>query len=168
MLVDVVSVFLLGGFLATALTAAAEYGLHVRGATQPWAPVVASAVGTWLPAVLLLALPSFGEEGATLGQRAVRLRRVRADGARPGMQVVPALLCGGFGYFLLSGLGSFAPAASRLAGLLLVACFLFGWRSRTHRGLSGLVSGLFVIDSRTQPAAGTPAVLTPTEKEIIR
>jgi hypothetical protein len=168
MLVDVVSVFLLGASLATALTVVAEYGFDVQVDAQPWGPVVRSALSAWLPAVLLLAVPSFGEGGATLGQRAVRLRRIRADGTRAGMEVIPALLCGGFGYFLLSGLGPIAPAASRLAGFLFVACLLVAWRSRSHRGLSGLVSGLLVMDSRTHPAAGAPAAFTPTEKEMLR
>jgi len=168
MLVDVVSVFLLGASLTTALTVVGEYGFDVRVDAQPWGPLVSSALSAWLPAVLLLAVPSFGEGGATLGQRAVRLRRIRADGTRAGKQVIPALLCGGFGYFLLSGLGSIVPAASRLAGFLLVACLLVAWRSRSHRGLSGLASGLLVIDSRTQAAAETPAAFTSTEKEMFR
>jgi glycopeptide antibiotics resistance protein len=168
MLVDAVSVFLLGASLATALTAVAEYGFDVRVDAQPWGPLVSSALSAWLPAVLLLAVPSFGEGGATVGQRAVRLRRIRADGARPGRQVIRALLCGGFGYFLLSGLGSIVPAASQLSGFLLVACVLVAWRSRSHRGLSGLASGLLVIDSRTQAAAETPAAFTSTEKEMFR
>ncbi|GAA3041620.1 hypothetical protein GCM10010464_01680 [Pseudonocardia yunnanensis] len=168
MLVDAVSVFLLGASLVTALTVVAEYGFDVQVDEQPWGPIVNSALRAWLPAVLLLAVPSFGEGGATLGQRAVRLRRIRADGSRPGRQVVPALLCGGFGYFLLSGLGAIAPAASTLSGFLLVACLLVAWRSRSHRGLSGLASGLLVVDSRTQAAAETPAVFTSTEKEMFR
>ncbi|GAA1198298.1 VanZ family protein [Pseudonocardia alaniniphila] len=168
MLVDAVSVFLLGACLTTALIIVAEYGFGVRVDAQPWGPLVSSALSAWLPAALLLAVPSFGEGGATLGQRAVRLRRIRADGARPGRQVVPALLCGGFGYFLLSGLGSIVPAASQLSGFLLTACVLGAWRSRSHRGLSGLASGLLVIDSRTRPAAETPAAFTSTEKEMSR
>jgi glycopeptide antibiotics resistance protein len=168
MLVDVVSVFLLGAFLATTLIVVAEYGFGVRVDAQPWGPLVSSALRAWLPAVLLLAVPSFGEGGATLGQRAVRLRRIRADGARPGRQVIPALLCGGFGYFLLSGLGSIVPAASQLSGFLLVACVLAAWRSRSHRGLSGRASGLLVIDSRTRAAAEIPAAATSTEKELSR
>jgi len=168
MLVDAVSVFLLGAILNTALIVVAGYGFDVQVAAQPWGPLVSSALRSWLPAVLLLAVPSFAEGGATLGQRAVRLRRIRVDGARPGRQVVRALLCGGFGYFLLSGLGSIVPAASQLSGFLLVACVLVAWRSRSHRGLSGLASGLLVIDSRTHVAAETSAAFTSTEKEMFR
>ncbi|HEY4419937.1 MAG TPA: VanZ family protein, partial [Pseudonocardia sp.] len=168
MLVDAVSVFLLGASLATAVMVVAEFGFDVRPDAQPWGSLVSATLSTWLPAVLLLAVPSFRDGGATLGQRAVRLHRVRADGARAGMQVIPALLCGGFGYFLLSGLDSMVPAASRPAGFLLVACLLVAWLSRSHRGLSGVVSGLIVIDSRTRPAAETPTAFTSTEKEISR
>jgi hypothetical protein len=90
-------------------------------------------------------VPAFGANGATLGQRAVRLRRVRADGGRAGLLVLPALAGGTFGYFALSGLGG---DASSWSGLMLLACGILAWRPRSHRGLSGLVSGLYVVDAR--------------------
>ncbi|WP_179282590.1 VanZ family protein [Streptosporangium subroseum] len=147
MLVDLVAVFLLGGVLATALDLIVQYGLGVRVAEQPWGALANSALNPWLPAVLLLALPSLGADGATLGQHAVRLRRTRPDGARPGTRIVPALLFGGFGYCLLVGLAPFVPAAGGLANLLLPVCLVLAL-PRPHRGLFGLVSGLTVTDSR--------------------
>jgi glycopeptide antibiotics resistance protein len=147
MLVDLVGVFLLGGVLATALDLIVRYGFDVRVAEQPWGALANSALNPWLPAVLLLALPSLGADGATLGQHAVRLRRTRPDGTRPGARIVPALLFGGFGYCLLVGLGPFVSAAGGLANLLPPACLVLAL-PRPHRGLSGLVSGLIVTDSR--------------------
>jgi glycopeptide antibiotics resistance protein len=147
MLVDLVGVFLLGGVLATALDLIVRYGFDVRVTEQPWGALANSALNPWLPAVLLLALPSLGADGATLGQHAVRLRRTRPDGTRPGARIVPALLFGGFGYCLLVGLGPFVSAAGGLANLLPPACLVLAL-PRPHRGLSGLVSGLIVTDSR--------------------
>ncbi|MFC4852345.1 VanZ family protein [Actinophytocola glycyrrhizae] len=133
MTVDLVAVTLLGGVLNIAANVVAG-------------DVVDNALlNPLVPAVLLLVLPSLGSHGATLGQRAVRLRRVRADGGHPGVQLVPALLFGGFGYFVLSGLGGHVGAWS---GLMLFLSLVLAWRPRSHRGLSGLVSGLHVVDAR--------------------
>ncbi|GII57953.1 hypothetical protein Pth03_63420 [Planotetraspora thailandica] len=147
MLVDLVAVFLLGGVLARAFDLIVRYGFGVQVADQPWGALANSALNPWLPAVLLLALPSLGTDGATLGQHAVRLRRTRKDGIRPGVRIVPALLFGGFGYCLLVGLAPFVPAAGGSANLLLLTCLVLAL-PRPHRGLSGLVSGLTVTDSR--------------------
>lgn len=147
MLVDLVAVFLLGGVLATALDLVFQYGFDVRVADQPWGGLLNSALKPWLPAVLLLVLPSLRADGVTLGQHAVRLRRTRADGTRPGLRMVPALLFGGFGYCLLIGLAPFVPAAGGLANLMLPLCLVLAL-PRSHRGLSGLVSGLTFTDSR--------------------
>lgn len=129
MLVDLVAVTLLGGVFSVAIALVAD----------------GPAVPAWVPAALLLVLPSLGSHGATLGQRAVRLRRVRAGGGRPGILLVPALAFGGFGYFVLSGLGD---TVSSWASLMLLVTAVLAWRPRSHRGLSGLVSGLHVVDAR--------------------
>lgn len=139
MLVDLVSVTLLGGVLAVAADVLAGVDSHI--------------VTPWVPAVLLLVVPSLGSNGATLGQRAVRLKRVRADGGRAGILVLPALAGGTFGYFVLSGLGDDASAWS---GLMLLVCGILAWRPRSHRGLSGLVSGLYVVDAR-EPLTEEPS-----------
>lgn len=135
MLVDLVAVTLLSGVLAVAAELAG---------------VDSHLLSPWVPAVLLLVLPSLGPHGATLGQRAVRLKRVRADGERPGILVLPALAGGTFGYVVLSGLGGDAGSWS---GLMLLACGILAWRPRSHRGLSGLVSGLYVVDAREPVSA---------------
>ncbi|MFC4942779.1 VanZ family protein [Pseudonocardia sp. GCM10023141] len=162
MLVDLVSVGLLGGVLTTGTGGIV---LLTGGATRgedALSPLVAAVLSSWLPAVLLLALPLLGRGDATLGQRAVRLRRVRPDGGRPGWRRVPALLGGTFGYFLFSGLGTFAPALAPLAVLILVVSLPAAWWSRSHRGLSGIVSGLTVVDSRLDAAAPPPRVSSRT------
>ncbi|WP_165777509.1 VanZ family protein [Amycolatopsis antarctica] len=148
MLVDLVTVFALGAFLAGAAGLIALYGFDVRLEAQPWGRVAGSALGAWLPAVLLLAIPSFGRHSATLGQRAVRLHRTRPGHSHPGIRVIPALLTGVFGYYVLFGLGEFVPFAGSLAQFMLVVCLVFAWRPRSHRGLSGIASGLLLTDSR--------------------
>lgn len=135
MLVDLVAVFLLGAVLATVVNL-------FTSAT----PLANAALSSWLPAFLLLAIPGLG--GATLGQRAVRLRRTGTGGAPPGRRLVLALLFGGFGYWILSGLGHLVPVASTLSSLLLLCSAVLAWRPRSHRGLSGLLSGLYMTDAR--------------------
>lgn len=150
MVVDLLSVWLLGTFIAAAVTLT-WYGLGMEPRTDD---LTRAVLGSWLPAVLLLALPALGRAGATFGQRAVRLSRTTPDGRRPGLRVVPALLAGCLGYFALVGLDGFLPGASTLSFALLVASGVLAWRPRSHRGLSGLVSGLVVVDARA-PAGQT-------------
>ncbi|MFG2071458.1 VanZ family protein [Nonomuraea maritima] len=154
MLVDLVAVVLLGGLLTTALDLVVRYGFGARVAEQPWGTPVTSVLNSWLPAVVLLALPSLGADGATIGQRAVRLRRTRPDGSRAGARIVTALLAGGFGYFGLVGLAPFVPAADGLADLMLLACAVPALPG-PHRALSGLLSGLTITDARAHVPSRT-------------
>ncbi|WP_030429635.1 VanZ family protein, partial [Allokutzneria albata] len=147
MLVDLVSVTVLGGALATTANLVAHFGFGVWLNQASWAQPLITVLGTWIPAVLLLAVPAL-TGGATVGQRAVRLRRTRADGSAPGARMVVALLFGTFGYVALSSMGRTVPAAESLAQLLLFGALVCAWRPRSHPGLSGLVSGLVVVDSR--------------------
>jgi glycopeptide antibiotics resistance protein len=148
MVVDMVSVFLLGGVIAAVANLLAWFVADLPMGEQPFGRITSVTLNYWLPAALVLALPSFGRGGATFGQRAVRLRRERPDGRPAGLAVVPALLGGGFGYYVLVGSGQFSPLASTLAFLLGFVCLVLAWRPRSHRGLSGLVSGLVVVDAR--------------------
>ena len=145
MLVDLLAVALLGMAITVAVSLTAWYAL---GREPEIDSVTQAVLSVWLPAVLLLALPSFAPAGATFGQRAVRLRRARPDGGHPGLRVVPALLVGTFGYYVLTGLEEFAPGVDLLSFALLVASAVLAWRPRSHRGLSGLVSGLMMVDTR--------------------
>jgi glycopeptide antibiotics resistance protein len=145
MVVDLITVYLLGIFLTVVVNLTAWYILGHLPASNT---LVTAVLTAWLPATLLLVLPSLFPAGATFGQRAVRLHRTRPDGRRAGPLVVPALLLGGFGYYVLSGLDDFAPGAGLLSLALLVASAVLAWRPRSHRGLSGLASGLVVTDAR--------------------
>ncbi|MCT2582082.1 VanZ family protein [Actinophytocola gossypii] len=145
MLVDLVSVFLLGALMSVAANLLTWY---TTGGYLNDNRVAGTVLTTWLPAVLLLVLPSLAPAGATFGQRAVRLHRTGPDGGRAGVRVLPALLTGTFGYYVLAGLDGWVPAAGTLSLVLLVAGGVLAWRPRSHPGLSGVVSGLRVVDAR--------------------
>jgi glycopeptide antibiotics resistance protein len=156
MLVDLLGVALFGMATVVAVSLA---GWYLLGHEPVLGRVTTAVLTTWLPAVLLLVLPSLAPAGATFGQRAVRLHRTRPDGGRPGPRVVPALLAGCAGYYALNGLGDWLPGAGLLAAVLLVGNGITAWRPRSHRGLSGLVSGLVMTDARERSGrtAGNPA-----------
>ncbi|GAA4013001.1 hypothetical protein GCM10022247_39520 [Allokutzneria multivorans] len=147
MLVDLVSVTLLGGGFAASLDLSVHFFFGFWLNDIAWANSLLAVVSTWVPAVVLLAIPAI-TGGATIGQRAVRLRRVRPDGSAPGARILVALLFGTFGYIALSSMGRTAPAAENFAQLLLLGAFVCAWRPRSHPGLSGLISGLVMVDSR--------------------
>lgn len=132
MLVDLVAVWLLGGVLVVLTEIVTD--------ASTWTHTV---MGTWLPAVLLLALPSLRPSHATFGQRAVRLRRDGTTG-----QVLLALVFGGFGYWMLVGLGQHVPVVGTISFLMLLCSGVMAWRPRSHRGLSGVLSGVTVTDAR--------------------
>ncbi|MFB9905985.1 VanZ family protein [Allokutzneria oryzae] len=148
MLVDLVSVTVLGGALGVTANLVAHFGFDVWLNQLSWGQSLLTVLSTWLPAVVLLAVPALAG-GATTGQRAVRLRRIGADGSAPGARIVVALMFGSFGYFAFSSLGQNVPMADILAQLLLLGALVCAWRPRSHPGLSGLVSGLVVVDARS-------------------
>ncbi|QWF76667.1 VanZ family protein [Amycolatopsis sp. CA-230715] len=96
-------------------------------------------------AALLLFVPLAGR-GATMGQRIVLLAPVGPDGEPPSSWRLLLRFAGGTGgYFTLVSCGlDFAAMVFVLVSLVLL------WRPRDHRGLSGLVSGLRVIDARAR------------------
>ena len=92
--------------------------------------------------LLCLVLPSQLGTGGTLGQRAVLLRPALADGSVPtNAHRFARVLLGTAMYFLLSGL----PVLGPLFGLVSLIGL---WRSTGHRGLSGRLSGLRIVDER--------------------
>jgi uncharacterized RDD family membrane protein YckC len=98
--------------------------------------------------VLLLVVPLAGN-GATVGQRAVLLTMVNARGGKPSaFASVVRFLVGSGGYFLLSGLATATGQPSTLSTWWLVADVLFVFFTRNHRGLTGLVTGQTMADSR--------------------
>ncbi|MFI5734859.1 VanZ family protein [Kribbella sp. NPDC051587] len=148
MVVDFVAVTAFGGTFAI-LT-----NLVYHGVTGGWLDggaggrLVNLTLTTWLPVILLLALPALSRRQATIGQLAVRLRRVRPGGGPARGRMVVALFCGTFGYFVFYSLGDYVPALERLAQLLPLATFVLVVFRKDRAGLSGLVSGLRLEDDR--------------------
>ncbi|RSM91662.1 VanZ family protein [Kibdelosporangium aridum] len=164
MLLDLISVYVLGGFLVSAIDVVIMYVFGGAGIPQSW---FTTALAMWVPALFFLVLPSFGKDGATVGQRAVRLARVRPDGRPAGARVVIALLTGSTGYFLCTGLASVVPRLDWFAFVLVAGAFVLVW-PRSHRGLSGLVAGLSIVDSGDRRATGCTAGRPATDRHETR
>ncbi|GAB3370825.1 VanZ family protein [Amycolatopsis echigonensis] len=139
MVLDLISVTLAG----VALSMIALAVQYVTKGTLQNNTLIDDVLGRWVPtAVLLLFVPLAGN-GATPGQRAVLLTVVRADGRPPSMmQSIIQFLVGSGGYFILVGLNS------GWTSLWLLAHLVFMVFTRGHRGLTGLVCGLSVVDTR--------------------
>lgn len=149
MLTDVVSVLVLGFVLWAAVFAVRSVVAQGGPATPPpWQHALFAEV---LPAlVLLLLVPAMGR-GATVGQHATRVRPVRPDGLPPTkVQICVRFLSGSGIFFLLRGGDDVLPGGElgSLARLLGITSLVLAWRSRGHRGLSGAVTGLGVVDAR--------------------
>jgi len=146
MVLDLIAVTLLGVVLSM-IALAIQY--VVTGTVQNNL-LVDDVLGRWIPtAVLLLIVPLAGN-GATPGQHAVLLTVVRADGRRPSMvQSLVRFLIGSGGYFILVGL------ESNWTLLWLLVHLVFMLFTRGHRGLTGLVCRLSVVDTRA--TADAPA-----------
>lgn len=139
MVLDLISVTLAGVVLST-IALAVQY---VTKGTLQNNTLIDDVLGRWVPtAVLLLFVPLAGN-GATPGQRAVLLTMVREDGRPPSMlQSIVRFVIGSGGYFILVGLNS------GWTSLWLLAHLVFMVFTRGHRGLTGLVCGLSVVDTR--------------------
>ncbi|MCP3797902.1 VanZ family protein [Allokutzneria sp. A3M-2-11 16] len=108
-----------------------------------WNPLLTSVLAYWLPAVLLLLVAPLLGNGGTIGQRIVLLRPAdRLGGVPRWPRVVLRFLTGSGGYFVLVG------AAPDAALLLVCTSFVFLVHTTGGRGLSGVLAGLTVIDSR--------------------
>jgi len=138
MAVDVVSVTLLGATLQVAYNVVAIYLLIETVPDQhPLLTIV-------IPVTLLLALVPLLGNGGTFGQRVVLLKPVGPDGAEPSAwRMAVRFLAGSGGFFVLEYFG-----VPLVGFLLLVVSGVMAWRPRDHRGLSGVVAGLKVVDSR--------------------
>lgn len=114
---------------------------------------------TLLVAAALLVMVPLAGRGATLGQRIVLIRPQAESGAPPsvGQRLLRAVVGTG-GYVLLSTLGTLTGS-----GLLGGAAWVLGLASLVvatlgdHRGLSGMVTRVRVVDSRTPRTAVTDA-----------
>ncbi len=141
MAVDLLSVVLLGTTVGVATTLLAG---------EP-NPVVSALISTLLPAVLLLFVIPLAGNGASFGQRVVLLRPAGPDGGEPAVwRMVLRFLAGSGGYFLLLTLASAVNSGFEpLANLLFFASGILAFRPQGHKGLSGLVAGLHIVDVRT-------------------
>lgn len=155
MLLDAVIVVV--GGVATAMSV--RIAMIATGHQPPVTPMTAEAVLAYgLPLAVLVFLPALIGDGASLGQRIVWLTprwRVRATLRRrllraavsPGMAMALALV-GTIGPYRLRTAASIA-AWSIVGASILATLFTEG-----RRGLSGLIAGADLVDSRTpQPDA---------------
>ncbi len=139
MVLDLISVTLVGVVLSM-IALAVQY---VTKGTLQNNTLIDDVLGRWVPTAVLLLLVPLAGNGATPGQRAVLLTVVHADGRPPSMlQSIVRFLIGSGGYFILVGLDS------GWTSLWLLAHLVFMVFTRGHRGLTGLVCGLSVVDTR--------------------
>lgn len=148
MAVDLLSVVLLGATLSIIVTLLSGERLSTMDSV---------VLGDFLPAVLLLYIVPLLGDGASFGQRVVLLRPLGPDGQRPSpARMTVRFVTGSGGYFLLLGLSPLLHVSLELAafGWLLLSGIM-AIRPRGHRGLSGIIAGLHVVDARGP--ADTPA-----------
>ncbi|WP_410662154.1 VanZ family protein [Amycolatopsis sp. lyj-84] len=140
MAVDFVSVVLLGTTIGIVTTL-------VAGEPNT---VVAALTSTLLPAVLLLFVIPVAGNGASFGQRIVLLRPAGPDGGKPALwRMIVRFLAGSGGYFTLLTLASAVNSGFEpLANLLFFVSGILAIRPLGHKGLSGLVAGLAIVDLR--------------------
>lgn len=122
------------------------------------ATALRTGLGVFVAALLLVGVPLLGR-GATVGQRLVLLRPQTEGGSVPsvGQRLVRAGVGSG-GYFVLDGAGALTGWAllDTMAWLLGVASLVVATRG-DHRGLSGTVARLRVVDDRLPRVASTDA-----------
>ncbi len=109
-------------------------------------------------AVYLVLVPWFGS-GATVGQRVVLLRpQTEAGDVPPRRRRLVRAAVGAGGYFVLRVVATLTGSelVNGAAWVLALASLALAARG-DHRGLSGLVAGLRVVDSRRPRRASTPA-----------
>lgn len=154
MVLDLLAVQLLGAVLTVA---AFGVELVVAPGALPHGgppPLQTAMLGYWLPAVVLLLVVPLAARGATPGQRVVLLRPVPTGttGAPAAGQVALRFLVGAGGYFALTGADAVLGERDGplgLTALWLVVHAICAWGTREHRGLTGVVAGLEVVDTRT-------------------
>ncbi|MEU6266311.1 VanZ family protein [Saccharopolyspora shandongensis] len=145
---DVLVLWLLG----VACARAADIALRLTGTAQTrwW-----EAVALWLaPAALLLVTMLVGH-GTSLGQHAVMLRARAPNGRPPPAAALLRWAAGIGGLAVLQGVteGMFGEPGA-VAGVLWCAAHAWGvTRTRDHRGITGLVAGLEMIDARRSHGA---------------
>ncbi|MFI5611097.1 VanZ family protein [Amycolatopsis sp. NPDC051903] len=152
MLLDLIAVTLLGVAL-NVLVRAIEYLRDPQGLnavlSNGGTPLLDATLGEWLPAVVLLLFVPLAGTGATVGQRAVLLTVVTKDDDKPSvLQMLVRFVFGSGGYFIAVGISTASGQETSFTGLWILVSGLFAIFTRTHRGLTGLVTGLRVADVR--------------------
>lgn len=139
MVLDVLLLTLLGAVLQVGANVVWRYGIDGRPAPAELAPYLGGVV----PALALLCV-CLVAGGATVGQRSVLLRPIIPDGRPPtAWQIMLRWAVGLGGYTLLGAFG-----ADGLANVLGLVSLAMAWLPRDHRGLSGWLAGLRVVDAR--------------------
>ncbi|MCI2419154.1 VanZ family protein [Saccharopolyspora sp. K220] len=143
-------------WLGVVCARAADIGLRLaRAAPTRWW----EAAALWFaPAVLLLVAALIGN-GSSLGQHAVVLR-ARAPNGRPGAAAVLCRWAVGTGGLALSQGVCQVATGEPNAVLGLLWCTAHAWgvtSTRDRRGISGLLTGLEVIDARRSQRVPTAA-----------
>lgn len=148
--------FALLGLFGTALTVSAHVvAVLVFNVTELPAWVDASLAYV-LPGIAVFYLPALFGHGGSLGQRAVWLA---PNWLTPslGVRLWRASVVGGLYVGLQTGAelleAELAGWFSLLAGLLLVASFLSVLLTKDRRGMSGVLSGAHMVDSRNRVQA---------------
>lgn len=149
MLVDVVLVevatLALWPSISTALVVSGAMSRGQMAAAADWMHAMVNLV---VAGVLLVGLPLLGQ-GATPGQRAVLLRPLTDRGTPPAVpQRLVRALTGSFGYFLLSDLGNLGPHSLSVAAVAFGVASVVVAAGGDHRGLSGIVARVRLIDTR--------------------
>lgn len=153
------ALIVVGGGLSTAM--GVRIAMIATGHEPPVTPMTAEAVLAYgVPLALLVFLPALVGDGASLGQRIVWLtprwrgratvwRRLLRAAVSPGMAMA-LLLVGTIGPYRLRTAASIA-AWSIVGASILATLFTEG-----RRGLSGLIAGADVVDSRALRPDGGP------------
>ncbi|MGP4018232.1 VanZ family protein [Saccharopolyspora sp. 5N708] len=143
-------------WLGVGCARAADIALGVTGtAPTGWWQAAALWFG---PAALLLVATLIGD-GSSPGQHAVVLR-ARAPNGRPGPAVVLRRWAVGIGGFALVQGVFEAVAGDPDAVLGLLWCTLHAWgvtSTRDHRGITGRIAGLELVDARGSQCAANAA-----------
>ncbi|WP_448851142.1 VanZ family protein [Corynebacterium sp. 335C] len=150
MLLDVVILFFAAAAGNTLGSAAHRAWEESSGSPVPMTVEQAGATGTWIAGMLVVLIPAMITTGASLGQRIVFLCPWSGDGSRlhllwRALSVQGLILT----TFRLGAVAAILGVAWTVAAIVTV---LF-----TRRGLSGLLSGCDIVDSRLLVRADGPA-----------
>jgi hypothetical protein len=165
MAVDLGTVLMLGGVVQVVANMVTIYLRHEPVSVTGMQPLL--ALGG--PAVVLLLLVPLVGNGATIGQRTVLLQPLDAIVRKPSVvRMLVRFATGSGGFFALvcwALLGESNQPLAAAAVLLLVSGLIALW-PQDHRGLSGLLSGVWLADTRVALSATNLAEDHPSRPNI--